>query len=368
MFVLSDYIPVPVLNPEHGPHMYNFLFLNIRRLLLKSGTDKTKIDFMKDLSNSYTLLICLCETFLNSSILNAEIFMPGFVVCRCDRADRPGGGLCIYIKDSIMFQVCLSYSNSVCELLIVKLDNPSLIIVAIYRPPSSLNSDFEDNITRTTQCFNEMSTPMPNVVVGDFNLPNFNWDDPNTDCLISKVMCPFIDSFFLKQIVTKPTRGSNILDLVFFHDDLINSIDIVKTSLSDHCILTINSFIPVVVNHSTSVINPPSSVMESLNFNKCDWELLITSLCDIDWSVLLADLSAIDCFNTFMTTVSIICQYVVPQHRAKTTHISKHHRERKTLMKKRAKLKKRLKSCNRPEIIQNLISSIESDILCSHKN
>ena len=111
--------------------------------------------------------------------------------------------------------------------------------------------------------------------------------------------------------------------------------------------------------------------MESLNFNKCDWELLITSLCDIDWSVLLADLSAIDCFNTFMTTVSIICQNVVPQHRAKTTHmihISKHHRERKTLMKKRAKLKKRLKSCNRPEIIQNLISSIESDILCSHNN
>ena len=137
--------------------------------------------------------------------------MPGFVVCRCDRADRPGGGLCIYIKDSIMFEVCLSYSNSVCELLIVKLDNPSLIIVAIYRPPSSLTSDFEDIITRTTQCFNEMPTPMPNiVVVGDFNLPNFNWDDPNTDYLISKVMCPFIDSFFLKQIVTKPTRGSNI--------------------------------------------------------------------------------------------------------------------------------------------------------------
>ena len=96
-------------------------------------------------------------------------------------------GLCIYIKDSIMFEVCLSYSNSVCELLIVKLDNPSLIIVAIYRPPSSLNSDFEDIITRPTQCFNEMPTPMPNiVVVGDFNLPNFNWDDPNTDCLISQ--------------------------------------------------------------------------------------------------------------------------------------------------------------------------------------
>ena len=169
-----------------------------------------------------------------------------------------------------------------------------------------------------------MLTPMSNiVVVGDINLPKFKWDDPNTDCLIAKVMCPFIDTFFLKQVVTKPTRGSNILDLVFCHDDLIDRIDIAKTSLSYHCILTINSFIPVVVNHSTSVVNPLSSVIESLNFNKCDWELLITFLCDV--AVLLADLSAIDCFNIFMTTVSIICQNVVPEHRAKTTHISKHH-------------------------------------------
>ena len=181
--------------------------------------------------------------------------MPSFVICRCDSADRPGEGLCIYINDSIMFEVCLSYSNSVCELLIVRLDNPSLIIVAIYRPPSSLNSDFEYIFTTTTQRFNEMPTLMPNiVVVGDFNLPNFHRDDPITDCLITKVMCPFMDSFFLKQVVTKPTRGSNILGLVFCHDDLIDSIDIVKTSLSEHyCILTINFFILVVVNHSTIV-------------------------------------------------------------------------------------------------------------------
>ena len=72
--------------------------------------------------------------------------------------------------------------------------------------------------------------------------------------------------------------------------------------------------------------------MESLNFNKYDWELLIASLCDIDWPVLLADLSAIDCFNTFMATVSIICQNVVPKHRTKTSHISKYHRERETLI------------------------------------
>ena len=46
-------------------------------------------------------------------------------------------------------------------------------------------------------------------------------------------------------------------------------------SLSDNCILANNFFNPVVVKHSTSVINPPSLIMESFNFNKCDWELFI---------------------------------------------------------------------------------------------
>ena len=75
------------------------------------------------------------------------------------------------------------------------LTKPSLIIVVDYRPPSSLNSDVEDIITRITQCFNEMPTPMPNIVVVDhFNFPkNFNWDGPNTDYIISKVM---IASFY----------------------------------------------------------------------------------------------------------------------------------------------------------------------------
>ena len=178
--------------------------------------------------------------------------MPGFVVCRCDRADRLGGGLCIYIKNSIVFEVCLSYSNSVCELLIVKLANPSLIVIAIYRPPSSLNSDFEDIIARMTQCIVEMPTPMPNiVVVGDFNVPNFNWEDSQSDCLISNIMCPFV-----KQVVTKPTRGNNILDLVLCHDDLVDSIEISKTSISDHCILHVNSSIPVLDKQQSSILNP----------------------------------------------------------------------------------------------------------------
>ena len=50
---------------------------------------------------------------------------------RCDRHSRIGGGVCIYLKQSICYDLLLSYSNSVCDLLIIKLIQPELIVIII---------------------------------------------------------------------------------------------------------------------------------------------------------------------------------------------------------------------------------------------
>ena len=57
-------------------------------------------------------------------------------IIRCDRYSRIGGGVCIYLKQSICYDLLLSYSNSVCDLLIIRLIQPELIVILIYRPPS----------------------------------------------------------------------------------------------------------------------------------------------------------------------------------------------------------------------------------------
>ena len=69
-----------------------------------------------------------------------------------------------------------------------------------------------------------------------------------------------------------------------------------------------------------------------------------------------------------METVSRICLSVVPLYKKQSSRISKDYRERKTLMNKRAKLKKRLLCCPGSLNLENLILSIESDILNSHKS
>ena len=90
-----------------------------------------------DYCDSSTMFICLCKTLLHDGILDSEVQIPGFIIVRSDRVSRPGGGVCLYLRKNLIYKFCLKYSNSVCDLLIVKILSPDLIIILVYRPPSS---------------------------------------------------------------------------------------------------------------------------------------------------------------------------------------------------------------------------------------
>ena len=101
--------------------MYSIMLLNIARLFTKS---KPKFKLLHDLSSRSTLFLGLCETFLFDGINYCEIQIPDFTVIRCDRLSREGGGVCIYLRNSISFKTCLKFSNSVGDLLNVSLQTP----------------------------------------------------------------------------------------------------------------------------------------------------------------------------------------------------------------------------------------------------
>ena len=128
---------------------YSFFSLNVARLLKNNSVNKSKINFLNDLSDESTLFVALCETFLNANIFDAEIQMQGYIICRTDRLSRPGGGVCFYIKDHIQFSTCLSFSNDMCEVLIVKLSNPQFVLINTYRP--GLGSSTVDQVLKYTK-------------------------------------------------------------------------------------------------------------------------------------------------------------------------------------------------------------------------
>ena len=252
--------------------------------------------------------MCFCETFLHYGIQDSEIQIPDFSIARSDRYSSVGSEVGVYVKNTVNFKMCRCFSNSVCGLLILKLQNPSIIIIIIYRPPSYLDCDFIYVISRAEQYILTIPAPLPNIILlGDFNFPLINWSNPNFQCPLSSPLFNLSDHLFLSQQVAKPTRNSNILDLIFSPNDLINSIDICDTFISDHRMLTVETYIPMSPPLLSPKLNPATNVFDKLDSNKANWANLISAIKQIDWSTVPDPTSSTTCLIPFTDIISQIC-------------------------------------------------------------
>ena len=145
------------------------------------------------------------------------------------------------------------------------------------------------------------------------------------------------DCLSLNQQVVEPTGQSNILDLIFSPDDFVNSIDVTDSLLSDHRIITVKTSIPFChtphqsMNRSCNAFNP-------LDFKKADLPGLCYSIKFVNWQVRLHDCIAPDCLSVIIETLSDLYSIHVPPKCYKNKYVSRFHRERKILMRKRNKL------------------------------
>ena len=81
------------------------------------------------------------ETRLNSTIPDSMIRIDGYDIIRKDRS-RSGGGVCIYIRNTINYQI---RTAPVLEVICIKISKPhsrpAFIVVVVYRP-SDASPDF----------------------------------------------------------------------------------------------------------------------------------------------------------------------------------------------------------------------------------
>ena len=143
---------------------------------------------------------------MTEDISDSEIQIPEFSIVRCDRHLREGGGVCIYVRTTNPFNVCVKYSNSICDLLIINIHHPSLIIIMMYRPPSYPAIKFNDIIQKAKCYIMSLPSPLPNIIMlGDINLPNIDWSCPDINCPIASPLTDLASLLFLNQQVNKPT-------------------------------------------------------------------------------------------------------------------------------------------------------------------
>ena len=164
-------------------------------------------------------ILGISETWLNSSISESELNFEGYTVFRKDRDDvvkHRGGGVALYIRN-ILNPV---YRPDICRNLFpeivflnINCGGENTLIGVCYRPP--------DSQTVNDEAFFEILTELGNqtfVLMGDFNFSEIQWDKRNKiDRTHKFIRC--LDNNYLSQVVNKPSRNRNFLDLIICSDE-----------------------------------------------------------------------------------------------------------------------------------------------------
>ena len=143
----------------------------------------------------------------------------GYTLYRKDRLNQAYGGVLTAVHSEIVSSACPDLDTD-CELLWVQIDltgAKSLYIGAFYRPPDSDVTTLENldqSLHRLTHRTNG------NIWLGgDFNAPHINWPLLEVTPLAGtkrQIYQRLIDISLhhnIEQVIDKPTRGDNILDL-----------------------------------------------------------------------------------------------------------------------------------------------------------
>ena len=111
--------------------------------------------------------------------------------------------------------------------------------------------------------------------------------------------------------------------------------------MSDHNIVCSETNLPVS-RMPTSTHNEPASRFESIDFNTSDWDRVRNSLNLVDWNAELDHLDTEQCLQSICDTLVVFCHSNSKLKTRKGRRISKFFKDRKTLMRKRCRLRKKI--------------------------
>ena len=163
----------------------------------------------------------LTETCLTAEIEESEIGVVGYKHVICNSHSRHTGGVLLYIKKGLRYQV-INTSNSSNSIWFVKMyvwmNEEKWTLVVFYRSPSSSVSDFLTFFSFFME--NEKNI----LIAGDFNVDLLT-KDRNIERMLE-----ILNDQGLSQIVNQPTRiadvSETLIDYIVTNRDLKSQINI----------------------------------------------------------------------------------------------------------------------------------------------
>jgi exonuclease III len=230
--------------------------------------------------NEDPLIIAVVETHVTKNILDKEIKIKGYVTIRCDSDSRHTGGIVLYVKAKLKYEVVYNFKsgqNFWVLGLTVYIRRQKTVLTAIYHSPNGNHNEFIEYFTNELCediCFRYRGLKM--IVLGDFN---FNLLKPDQ---YTKKILTGVEILGLKQIVREPTRVTQ-------HSETL--IDYIITNQEEELQFTTKG-LPRIGDHELFAIDLKSkrrekyyNVNSEITFD--DWSHY--NVDDFQWDVLCAD-------------------------------------------------------------------------------
>ena len=252
----------------------HFIHLNVRSLL-------PKLSELKVIANSTrAAVIGITESWLDSSVQDSEVEIPGYVIVRNDRR-RDGGGVCLYIRNDLAFNPRSDVNKSDTESLWIEILLPKtrpILIGVCYRPPKDYKF-FEKLENDLMNC--DRLSDLECYILGDFNVNVMH----NKNSGLTKCVSDVCDIFDLCQLISDPTRitdsSKSIIDLIFTSSyEKVSQSGVVDIGLSDHMMI----FCTRKISKGQIGKHQTIQIRSMKNYTA---EILNDELCNVDWSGVL---------------------------------------------------------------------------------
>ena len=185
---------------------YKCVCLNARSIVNK----RNELNIMVEDNDPH--IIGITESWATPDISDAELGMTGYVMFRKDRIGRRGGGVILYIKESIQAYEIKLEKQAECEEAVwcsIVTGNSTLTVGLVYRSPN-ISTDENEKIQNAIKEVSKRDC----IIMGDFYHGRIQWKSQQSTGSEDHIFFNLVQDSFLTQHVLEPTRGENILDIV----------------------------------------------------------------------------------------------------------------------------------------------------------
>ena len=216
--------PITLENQSNVPQL-KICHFNARSLMAPDRLDM--ISQQLTIDNIYDI-ICVSETHIDNTVLESDVQIPSYNNFRKDRT-RHGGGVCCYVNDYLVAKRRVDLEIDSIELIWIeiKLKNSKMLVGTCYRPPGMSLDEVENFISQFQDSLNKALAAgfKQTVILGDFNDRCLTWTGSHEESELRRKLVYLADTNKITQIINEPTRGPNLLDLIFIssNDNIVES-------------------------------------------------------------------------------------------------------------------------------------------------